>query len=804
MTGMLPALFWEMKPPAESMEPPRQKWAARALLFVGALLGLLWLVRLDYAQKISTDVLDLIPGGERSPELALARSMASARQARVVLLALRVTDDGLRERAAQRFAETLRADPAFAEVRLMGDTAPRDALGRQLFLQRFELLLPGWLAARKAEYAAAGPSVPWEEWLAERTAADLEVFMAKPEAMAFQDLVPADPLLLLPGLVAQMPGFAETTGTVGDRALVWARTAAAPLSDAGQGPVIVAVERALAAAREIEPASQLQWASIGRFAAENRRRIEGEMSSLNLISLVAVLGVAALCLRRIYQSLHLAPVVLGAMLGAWVGTTMFFGRVHVLVFVVGSLLGGVAIDYGFYLFLQPPIRPGEPYRGKVRRLLKPLLASMLTTVIGFSLLLASELPLIRQLGVFVSTGLVAALATALLWFGQLDVTYTETWAFARARLRGEHPAWRRGARLLLLAGGAVALVGPWRLHWRDDIRELEALPPAMRTEAQEVRALFGESAQRTIYLTRGESPTAARAALARFLAWHSGQFAGAPVASLGLAVPTPEDFAAVPAERLRLTGFESALGTALERHGFDAEAFGPFLAGWREWLAAPPGDYDLAVRTLAGALQGPTALALATAPGGSWFVTVAEHPPGAEPPPALATVGLDQLQSLNRLFSRYRVSALQLSALGLSLVGLSVFVLYGLRRGVWIFALPSGSCLFAFGVLGLAGQTLNLFHLLGAFLGVCLSHNYAIFSAENAARSEEPPPSIRLSALTTAASFGVLALSSIPVVAALGEMVAMIVMCALVAVELGPIARRKRAPGKPISSAVRA
>ena len=432
------------------MEPARQKWTARALLALGALLGLLWLARLDYAQKISTDVLDLIPTGERSPELALARSLANERQARVAFFALRVADAAGRERSTRSFVEALRADPAFAEVLAMGDTGPRDVLGRELFNQRFDLLLPGWLAARKAEYAAAAPMVPWAEWLAERTAAELEGFMAKPEAMAFQDLVPADPLLLLPGLVAQMPGFVETAGTVGDRALVWARTTAAPLSEAGQGPVIAAVEHALAAARTIEPAAQLQWVSIGRFAAENRRRIEGEMSSLNLISLAAVLGVAALCLRRVQQALHLVPVVLGALLGAWVGTTLCFGRVHVLVFVVGSLLGGGAIDYGFYLFLQPPIRPGEPYRGKVRRLIKPLLASALTTVIGFSLLLFSELPLIRQLGVFVSTGLIAALAAALLWFGQLDVTYTETRAFARARLRGEHPAWRRGARLLSL------------------------------------------------------------------------------------------------------------------------------------------------------------------------------------------------------------------------------------------------------------------------------------------------------------------------------------------------------------------
>ena len=72
------------------MNLPRQKLLARLLLAAGALLGLAWLAHLDFAQKISTDVLDLIPRDERSPELALVRGLASDEQARVALLALRL------------------------------------------------------------------------------------------------------------------------------------------------------------------------------------------------------------------------------------------------------------------------------------------------------------------------------------------------------------------------------------------------------------------------------------------------------------------------------------------------------------------------------------------------------------------------------------------------------------------------------------------------------------------------------------------------------------------------------------------
>ena len=101
-----------------------------------------------------------------------------------------------------------------------------------------------------------------------------------------------------------------------------------------------------------------------------------------------------------------------------------------------------------------------------------------------------------------------------------------------------------------------------------------------------------------------------------------------------------------------------------------------------------------------------------------------------------------------------------------------------------LFAIPCGACFGLFGVLGWLHQPLNLFHLLGAFLGVCLTHNYSIFSATSAYRREPPPVSVRMSALTTATSFCVLALSGIPVVRALGLTVALMVAVALAVIEL--------------------
>lgn len=783
------------------MEPPRQKAAARIALLVGALAGLAWLGSLNFRLKISTDVLDLVPRDERSPELSMVRGLAAEDEARILLLALKVpaipgepaaVRAGRAGRAAELFARALASAPPIAAAMPLADTGPRDALAAFIFSRRMDLLLPGWLAERRRGYAASGPPVPWSAWLAERTASDLEAYLSKPEASATQEILSADPLLLVPSLIGRMGEFSGaglSGGPSGDDALVWAKSRASPLTPEGQGPVFEAVDRALAQLRATEPGAELQWTGIGRFAAASRERIEREVTILNLLSLALVIAVASLCVRRVHRAIHLVPVVLGSLLGAWVLTTASWDRVHILVFVVGSLLAGVAVDYGFYIYLQPLRRPGEPYRERMRRLIRPLLASALTTVIGFSFLLWSELPLIRQVGVFVSAGLVCALATALLWFAQLDDSHLEVRAFVLRRASRVGGAVRRAARAALILGAAVALVGPWRLHWKDDIRELEIPSPGLKANDARVRSLFGETDSRTVYLTRGPTPEAARVALDAFLKWHEKAYPGAPLATLGFVLPTPEELHKAGESIRSLGGFEEDLRRALERHGFKAGAFAPFFEVWRAKVERPEGpDYGQLSSQFIAALRGPLASLIHVGPGACWFVTLADRDPGAEPPADLGTVTDSQLQNLNRLFARYRISALELSSAGLAFVGASVLVLYGLRRGVRIFAVPLGACLFAFGLFGLAGETLNLFHLLGAFLGVCLSHNYAIFSAESRYSAEPPPPSIRMSAVATASSFGVLALSRIPVVSALGLTVAIIVLAALAITELSPLA----------------
>ena len=766
----------------------RRQLLGWSVLGAAALAGGLWLASLDYAKKISSDVLDLIPVDERSPELSLIRQLASQAEARTMFLVLTGADGApAPTEAAGEFAARLAQEPAFDQALSLSDPAPRETLGAVLFAQRLTLLFPSWLRDREIAYTATGGApAGFAAWLADDSAAKLSRFLSTPEALAFQEMVPADPLLLLPSVIERLKGsaFAGPSAAHGKTAaLVWARLAASPLSAAGQGPAFAAIDRVAAELRPAFPGLKVASTGVNRFAAASRARIEHEVGWLNALSLVAVLGVALIFIPAVHRGLHLIPIVLLSVLGAWAGTTLVFERVHVLVFVVGSMLTGVAIDYAFYLYLLEPQRPDEPYWEKVRRLAKPLLASCLTTVAGFALLLFSELPLIRQLGVFVGTGLVCALAAAVVYFSTVRNAFLHTRTFRGGQAL---PAgWRRGLRRLLVAAWLVALPGLAMIHWRDDIRELEIPSPELQREDARIRRLFGERDDGTIYLTYGSSLAAARASLAALETWlHTAGRGHTMTTGLGLLMPTAEAQAHAVHFVRETPDFVPKFRAALDRAGFDAAGFAPFFDAYAHPTdEAGEGDLAAAVAALEAKLTGPLGLLLHRGQPLSWFITVATDAPVLAPPDDTHTVSASQLQTLNRLFSRYRRSAMWLSLIGLAIVGAGVLVSYGLRDGLRIFAIPCGACLGVFGLFGWVGLPLNLFNLLGAFLGVCLTHNYSIFSATSAYRHERPPVSVRLSALTTAASFGVLALSGIPVVHALGATVALMVMAALLAIE---------------------
>src|SRR5690606_3315067 len=135
---------------------------------------------------------------------------------------------------------------------------------------------------------------------------------------------------------------------------------------------------------------------------------------------------------------------------------------------------------------------------------------------GFALLGAAELPLLRQLSVFICAGLLGALVAALLYVAQ-------------QRSPGIAPrqlAFRvsRRAAAALTIGVLLSAAGMMRIDWRDDVRDLQIENAELRDNDAAVRAAFGEDSARSVYLVHADNAVEARAQLEQFEDWHRRAF----------------------------------------------------------------------------------------------------------------------------------------------------------------------------------------------------------------------------------------------------------------------------------------
>ena len=132
-----------------------------------------------------------------------------------------------------------------------------------------------------------------------------------------------------------------------------------------------------------------------------------EINILSAVSLALVLLFGWLLFRSfrfvppLVATLGVAFLVAAAVLFA------AYPRPHVLTFVFGTSLIGLAVDYAYHVRAA----------GDARSVLRPLSLSLLTTEACFAPLFFSVVPVLRQMALFTGAGLLAAFAWAVAWGG---------------------------------------------------------------------------------------------------------------------------------------------------------------------------------------------------------------------------------------------------------------------------------------------------------------------------------------------------------------------------------------------------
>ena len=759
------------------------------LLFVVATAGVT--LRTHYVADLSA----FLPRSPSAEQAVLLDQLRSGIAARLVLIGIEGGTPEQRSAASLQYAKALRASGAFDAVH-NGDNSQFEATGKFLFDHRY-LLSPAVDANRfTVEGLRAG--------IDEATS-----LLGTPAGSAIKSVILRDPTgetirmaeNMLPSQAPKSDGGVWVSRQA-PRAVLIATTRA-------DGADLDAQERALQLLNTSFAPFEAQGLKLvvsgsGSFAVASRAQIKSEVERLAIAGGVAIVGLLLLAFGGSLRTLFTAllPVATGV-LGGIAAVSLVHGNVHGITLGFGTTLIGEAVDYAIYYLIQARSAPGAAAGAGAQRWIvaswPTVRLGLWTSVCGFAALLFSGFPGLAQLGLFSIAGLTAAALTTRWVFTRLAPDGAP--GMGLRRHLGHAVGWcttvlpRLKVPLAALTLLAVVVLVWLPSPWRGDLSSLSPVGAARMKLDADLRADLGATDAGTL-IAVSAADEAGALVQAELVGTRldklidSGALAG--YESPARVLPSP----ALQMLRRNALPDAATLTTRLAEATVDGPLPAARLGGFIADVQAARSQSVLTRTSLKETpLYGALDALLVPGSGERPWRALLSLQPGAKPidPAALRSALADVpgarvvsiKPELDALYARYLHEAGLQALLG----ALAVCVLLALHlrsaRRLWRIALPVASAvLMVLAALSAAGVALGILHLVGLLLTVAIGSNYALFfdqirdlqdcqlASAPLAIDNDTLASLALANLTAVISFLLLAVSSIPALFAIGQVVA--------------------------------
>ncbi|WP_221793300.1 MMPL family transporter [Oceanobacter mangrovi] len=258
----------------------------------------------------------------------------------------------------------------------------------------------------------------------------------------------------------------------------------------------------------------LSYTGLIIHASYGAAQAKQEISTIGALSLVGIVLLILLVFRRpSYLLLVFLPLLCGCLL-AMATCLLLFERVHIITLAFGASLVGVAIDYSLHYLCHRLEQPGSADDRPNNRhspVMTAITLGMFSSVLAYLAQAAAPFPGLQQMAVFSAAGLIGAWLTVI---GLLPVLTRRLPANPHVAylLRGlDHirQRWPRANQpsvavvVLLLAGLSVWQLP--RLSFDDSIVRLQTSPLALLKADQQVNQLAGGVSWSRYLLVSGNS-----------------------------------------------------------------------------------------------------------------------------------------------------------------------------------------------------------------------------------------------------------------------------------------------------------
>nr|UXE46152.1 hypothetical protein Hi04_10k_c5801_00010 [uncultured bacterium] len=759
------------------------------LLLVWAGVLTLWGMWLGQQLKVASDLSLFLPKAQSDLERVLVTELRGGPTSRLVLLAISNDDPIKLAKISHSMAERLRSDPLFTRIE-NGEQHDDPAL-RELVMRYRYLLSP---AIDEQRFSVAG---------LHSALLDRVNDLASPADPFITPMLPHDPTgELLTILSAWTPADSPQSfhgvwfSPDHQRALLLAETRAPGFDLDAQTTALHHLEKNFSHLSKGEPA-KFMAVGPGPFGVSIQKQAKHDAQLFGTLDSLVLLGFLLLAYRSprlvILAGLPLTTGGLAAMTVAM----YVYGGIHGITLAFGSTLMGVALDYPVHVFSHR-LPGGSAWKGLDHNW-PTLWISVLMACIAYIALVFTDFPALAQLGVFTVAGLVTAAATTrwllppLLPDRLLDI-HTSWAGVLQARLDRLPPLpWL--APVLIVISLASLFLSPHAL-WENDLSTLSPVPTDLQDADSQLRRDLRTADVRYIALVFGDSADQALArseVLSKQLddLVKQGAISGYDLAAqyLPSSATQLQRRAALPESAVLKTNLDKAL----EGLPFRSGLFAPFLQDVEATRSLSPLTQTGLGETLLGTRVG----SLLTRDDDGWFALLPLH--GLKDPKPVrewfdghqfdGARFLDLKGESERLVAGFRLQMLERVGAGVLVMVVLMVIGLNARQAIQLVILPSAATVLSMvATYNLLGIQLSVFHLVALMLVVGISIDYGLYLSRDEADMLARARSLHallICCVSTAIGFGILAMSQIPVLRAIGVTASVGVVLGLVLGALG-------------------
>jgi predicted exporter len=750
----------------------------------------LWLVLLIacaaiiFNSRFVADMSAFLPRAPDSQQQVLVDQLRDGTVSRLIFAGIDGASADVRAELSRSLARRLRASGDFVSVN-NGEPVNAERDYALLFHHRYLLSSTTTPEAFTAEglHRAIGTSIAQ---------------LASPFGDGLKSLLPADPTGATLNELTRLssgprPHEHDGVWTSHDesRALLLMQTRATGIDTDAQQAAINQLRSAFAAVQKTlgpkAAQTRLVFSGPGVFAVESRAAIKGAVERVSMIGSTLII----VLLLLVYRSptvllLGLLPVLSG-IVAAVAAVSLGYGVVQGVTLGFGTTLMGEAVDYSIYLFVQSGKGGGDNTQHDwLQRFWPTIRLGMLTSIVGFGMLLLSDFPGLAQLGAYSIAGLITAGLVTRFVLPQLlprNFMVRDLSTAGRVLMHGV-AVLRRLRWLLLVLVAAAALVLLMQRHhfWDTRLSALSPIPPAARALDAQLRSQLGGPSSGDLVAVSGDSAEAALAAAEAVAPRLQDLQAKGVIAGFDSPAHYLPSLATQRARQAALpdsSELQQRLDVAVQDLHVKAGLFAPFIKDVETARSAKLlTRADLAGTSFALAVDG----MLLHGTDNRWTALLPLRArPGSEidgrrTAAALSGSGAHYInlgEISDHLYDNYLHTAawLSLSGLGATAILLLTALRSPLRVSRVLAPLLAAVVVVAAG-LQLTGTQLTLLHLVGMMLIVAVGSNYALFfdrgNAEGTGIDPRTLASLVFANLTTVAGFGPLLFSGVPVLTSLG------------------------------------